>query len=325
MNNWFDEARIEVRSGDGGKGCESYMHRTDRKKVPNGGHGGKGGDVWVEANSNVDGLLHFKFNQHFEAEDGIQGSSAQKAGKSGEDYVIRVPAGTTILNTVGGLRIRDLKASGDRVKVAEGGRGGAGNYVSNTAHPGHPGKRLEIILDLKVQADIFLLGLPSAGKSSLLSQLTNVPLPTKSYPFATKAPVLGVHPLSKYEEVTLCELPSLMRGSHEEHGLGNRYLKHISRGQVCIWVMAPESDFASSLEESYEILRGEIEKYDASYLEYPYICVINKMDCVKSADEKEAIETLVKKWKVPYCLLSAKTGEGIEQLAQMIQGKAPYE
>ena len=137
--------------------------------------------------------------------------------------------------------------------------------------------------------------------------------------------MLGVHPLSKYDEVTLCELPSLIRGSHEGHGLGNRYLKHISRGQVCVWVMEPESDFASGLEESYETLRDEIEKYNESYLKDPYICVINKMDCVKSSDDKEVIEALVKKWKVPFCFLSAKTGEGIEQLVQMIQGKAYYE
>ncbi len=323
MKNWFDEAYIEVRSGDGGRGCESYLRRTDKKREPNGGNGGKGGDVWIEADSNMTGLIHFKYNQHFQSESGREGSSGQKAGRSGSDLVVKVPCGTCLINSENKLRIRDLIRSGDRVMIAKGGRGGAGNHTGNPAKLGAPGETLRVLLDLKIDADVFLIGTPGAGKSALLHRLTNAHQEEKVYPFSTKAPHLGVYEFPDYSKVTLCELPSLMEGSSEGHGLGNRYLKHLERGRVAFWVLETKSDFAENLNTAYNIIKSEVEFFDKEYVKRPYICLINKSDLMDDEERKAAEET-VKTWKVPFFFVSAKTGEGLDKIMQVVQGGSYY-
>lgn len=324
MKNWFDEAVIEVVSGRGGNGCESYHHRRDRKKEPDGGNGGRGGDVWVEADSNVTGLIHFKFNQHFQAEDGASGGSNQKAGRSGKDLIIKVPCGTTITNADNNLRIRDLKDPDDQVMIAKGGRGGAGNHTGKEAKHGAAGTSFRIRLDFRVKANIVLVGTPGSGKSLLLHKLTNAHIEDKTYPFSTRAPHLGVYENQDYSKVVLCELPSLMKGSSEGRGLGNRYLKHLDRAEVIFLVMEPKSDFAPDLNTAYNLLREEIGHYEEDYLKMPMVGIVNKSDLIESEEERKKMEKTAEKWKVPVFFVSAKTGEGLDRLMKSMQGGSFY-
>jgi GTP-binding protein len=323
MAQWFDEACIEVRSGNGGKGHESYRHRTDRKKEPNGGNGGKGGDVWLEADENVTGLLHLQYNQRFEAENGEEGGYEQKAGRGGKDLILKVPCGTTVINGANRLKIRDLVANGERVMVVKGGRGGAGNHTGRGAQPGAPGESLPISLNLRLVADIVLIGIPSSGKSTLLHRLTHAKLPLALYPFATKLPHLGACRTKDYGKLVLCELPSLLRGSSEGHGVGNHYLKHLERGRLLFYMMEPAGAFASDVFEAYKILREELEKFDPEFLNYPFFVIINKIDLI-AAPELKKMRTAVKKLKVPVFFISAQTGEGIGDLMKEAQEKLRY-
>ena len=324
IKNWFDESLIYIQSGDGGRGCESYNHRTDRKKEPNGGNGGKGGDVWIEIDANMTGLLHYKFSQHFQAESGAFGSSGNKAGRVGNDLVLKVPLGTTLINGSNGLRIRDLKNPGDRVMVARGGRGGAGNHTGKPAGMGTPGEKVQVKLDLKIQADIFIVGTPGSGKSALLSRLTNAQHNDKGYAFSTTAPHLGVYKFDNYSEAVICELPSLMEGSNQGHGLGNRYLKHLDRSKIIWLVLEPKSNFAESINGAYDLLRREIEAFDSSFLSRPYICLINKADLIETGGERQEIEKTAEKWGCPLFFISVKTGEGIDRLMKFYQGGSYY-
>ncbi len=321
MNNWFDEAVIEVKAGNGGKGCESYNIRADRKREPTGGNGGDGGNIWIEADRNISGLLHFKYHQHFLAEDGTQGGSTQKAGRAGKDVVVKVPCGTTIFNAVNHLRVRDLKDTGEHVMVVKGGRGGSGNQTGKPAQPGLPGIELQIRLDLKIVADIFLLGTPGSGKSSLLNSLSNARVLEKPYPFSTRIPQLGVYQTKDYADIVFCEMPSLIRGSRDGHGLGNHYLKHLERGRMFLIVLEPQNPFAESVSDAFKIVREEIGAFNEDFLKRPFFCVVNKMDCVGSKKERDKLEKQAAKWGAPVFFVSAKTGEGIKKLTQAIQRK----
>jgi len=320
MTHWFEEAVIQIKSGNGGKGCESFHYRTDHKREPNGGNGGSGGSVWIEADPNISGLLGFKYNQHFFAEDGHPGQGNQKAGRSGRDIVIRVPCGTTVFNAENGLRIRDLTQPGDRVLAAKGGRGGAGNHTQRPARPGAGGAAMSLRLDLRLVADIFLVGTPGAGKSLLLHRLTHARLPETARPFATQVPQIGVCREDEEEEVprlVICELPSLIRGSREGRGLGNRFLKHLDRARMIFFVMEPESPFAGSLAEAFEILREEVGAGNQDFLNRPFFCIINKMDTMAGIASRKALRELKKetrRWKAPVHFISALNGEGIPKL-----------
>ncbi len=313
---FVDEAVIHIQSGNGGKGCESYYKRTDKKFVPTGGDGGKGGDIIVRADRNMSTLYSFKFNKHFCAESGHQGSGNQKKGKDGADIVIRVPCGTTVLEKNEKLLIRDLVYEGDEVVALRGGKGGLGNHHhGRAATPGESGQGFEIVLSLTLNADIFIVGSPNSGKSLLLNYLTASKAKSESYPFSTKVPQLGIYQTQDFETLTLCELPPIVEGSHRGKGLGSQFLKHLARAKFMFLMLDPFQD-AFDAKSGYNHLLREISAFNPEFASIPHFVVISKSD---EPSVKKSFETKKMNFPCRFFLISAKTGEGINSLMQEVQ------
>ncbi len=305
----IDRTRIIVKSGIGGKGCESIFHRKDKKLIPDGGDGGKGGDVLIRADQNVSGLKFFQNGRVYEAGRGNFGSSNQKTGRAAEDLILKVPCGTTIMSSDEQFLIRDLTQHGDEVILCKGGRGGAGNQHGKQTHNGRPGEEQEIILDYTIVADVFMVGLPNSGKSSILKAISNSGVTIEEYPFSTRFPLLGTYENDLYQRVSFCELPSLEKGSNEGKGLGNRFLKHLKRAKL-IWVVLDwKSKFVEDILEGKQVIENQIELFNPDFLSIPRFYIVNKSD-LKEGGEKGKI----KKLGTHVYDVSATTEEGIDQL-----------
>jgi GTP-binding protein len=313
---FIDKVHLIVQSGNGGNGCESYFRRTDKKLVPDGGDGGEGGRVIFRADTNAPSLRSFRFRQHLVAESGGNGGSNRKRGKKGQDLLVLVPFGTRLYDRKRKFLIRDLKIMGEEVVVLEGGHGGVGNHGGKPATLGGKGTVLDLELSFRIVADIFLVGIPNSGKSSLLNRLTRAHAGEKDFPFSTRSPEIGVFTLSDYEQLSLCELPSLYRASHEGRGMGTEFLKHLENAKLILLILDPLSKFSNSLEEGFMILRKELETYEKGYLQIPSAVVVNKMD-LEGAREKAKKEVF--KPEVPCFFISAKTGEGLEELTAFLR------
>lgn len=310
----IDTVKIRIKSGDGGKGCESFFRRTDKKTVPNGGDGGDGGDIIFRADRNESSLQFYTYRPVFEAAKGEGGSSNQKAGRKAPSIILKVPCGTSIYKADGMFLIRDLLEDGDEVTAAKGGHGGAGNDRVRLATSGKPGEEMEVILDYTLAADIFLIGTPNSGKSALLRAITGSKVKSEAYPFSTKAPQLGTYETDKYDRLTLCELPSLERGSSESKGLGNRFLKHLRRAKLIFFVLDPVSEFASDLQEQKSILDNEINAFDPSFASIPRFYVVNKSDL------ENGTKKVKKKLFGTYTFfVSGETGDGVANLMKQAE------
>lgn len=307
-----------VQSGAGGSGCDSYFRRTDRKSVPDGGDGGRGGDVIFRADPNAPPIGSFRYKQHITAESGGNGSSNQKKGKHGQNLVVLVPIGTKLYDAQHNLLIRDLQKPLEEVVVVVGGRPGLGNQGGKRVTKGEPGRTIELELVFKIPADIFLIGLPNSGKSTLMNRLANTKIREEEYPFSTRAPQLGVLAFSDYESLTLCELPSLYRASQDGRGMGTDFLEHLEHAKFILYFLDPVSKFANTLEEGLEILQGAVAESDEAYSKIPFAIIVNKID-LPEAKEKMNAESL--KTKAPVFYLSAKTGEGVEVFIDFLKEK----
>ena len=290
---FVDEAKILVKAGNGGKGCESYLRgRHLRYPRANGGDGGKGGNIIFETSFSVQNLLIYRYKKHHQAEDGGHGSSKDKKGKDGADCVLKVPVGTIVKDEQSGLIIRDLLSIKERVMVAKGGQGGIGNARKRVPTPPKLGEERVLNLELKIMADVGLIGFPNAGKSSLISALTNVQSKAACYPFTTKQPILGIMEEKDFKCV-LADLPGIIEGAHEGKGLGTRFLRHAERTKMLVHVL----DMAGSEERNplkdYEKLINELKFYNDQFLLKPRIVVANKMDLPAS-------EGHLKKFKKKY-------------------------
>jgi GTP-binding protein len=318
MKRIGDEVNIRVSAGNGGKGCDSHIRLSEKKFLPTGGEGGRGGNVIVRADANVSSLKDFHYHRHFEAESGTPGGSNHKKGKRGKDLVIAVPCGTLILEREKHFLIRDLVRNGDEVVLLQGGRGGSGNAGGKEAQPGEPGESLEITLSLMIPSEVFLVGLPNAGKSKLLNRLTHAHSKVETYPFSTKLPELGIYESPHFKQIRICELPAVYRESPEGRGAGVDFLKHLHRAKLILFVLDPVNQFASSLDEGCGILREVLERYEKSFLEIPQAVVVNKMDLPEARTrlEKEKFRPAA-----PLFLISAETGEGIEPLMRFVAQK----
>jgi GTP-binding protein len=310
-----DKIHLTVQGGRGGKGCESYNHRKDHKKVPNGADGGDGGSVIFHASHNAPGLDRLRLKQHLDAESGEHGSSDNRRGSKGKDLIALVPIGTSIYRRENRLAIRDLFLEGEEVIVARGGRGGSGNIGDKTATSGEEGEKLEIDVEFRIMADVFLVGLPSSGKSSLLHHLTRAPVEGKDYPFATRSPVLGVHAYDDYKQINFCELPSLFKGSTDGRGLGIDFLRHLARAKLIVFMIDASMKFSGTAIEGLSTLQRITYEHDAAFRQIPSVVVVNKIDLARDLGK---IQEELQGTGQLYFLISAKTGEGVESLMKFI-------
>ncbi len=291
---FVDEVTIHVRGGKGGDGCVSFRReKFVPKGGPDGGDGGHGGSVILVAKAGVDTLLDLAGRHHYHAEKGRPGSGANKTGRSGEDLVVTVPTGTLVYDAESGRLLKDLVDDGQQVRVARGGRGGHGNAHFATAthqtprefEKGTPGQERTLRLELKLIADVGFVGLPNAGKSTLLSRLTRARPKIASYPFTTREPHLGITELPGYRRLVLADLPGLIEGAHEGVGLGDAFLKHIERTRVVLHLVdLYPPDGAPRPIDAYRMIRRELEKYSQALAEREEIVVGNKLD-LGNADE----------------------------------------
>ena len=289
---FLDQAKIFIQSGDGGAGCVSFR----REKYiefggPNGGDGGKGGSVYIEAVPNLNTLIDFRYHQHFKAQKGRNGMGADKTGPKGDDIIIKVPVGTEILADDQETLIVDMIEPGQRFLIAKGGDGGRGNaqFKSSTnqapryAEPGWPGEEKWVWLRLKVIADVGLLGMPNAGKSTFLSVVTRARPKIADYPFTTIHPNLGVAWVDSYEMV-IADIPGLIEGAHEGVGLGDRFLKHVERCYALLHLIDVTNE---DVVKTYQDIRKELELYDIKLEQKPEVVALTKCDAL---DDKEVVE-----------------------------------
>lgn len=294
---FLDQAKIFVKSGDGGAGCVSFR----REKYiefggPNGGDGAKGGDVIFEAVDNLNTLIDFRYHQHFKAKRGGNGMGSDKSGAKGETVVIKVPVGTEILDEDGETLIVDMVTPGQTYLIAKGGDGGRGNAKFKTstnqapryAEPGWPGEERWVWLRLKLIADIGLIGLPNAGKSTFLSSVTQARPKIADYPFTTLHPHLGVAWVDNYE-VVIADIPGLIEGAHEGVGLGDRFLKHVERCAAFLHLVdATQEDVIGA----YKSIRNELELYNEKLMTKPEVVALNKCDALTEKEIKEKTQAL---------------------------------
>ena len=320
---FLDQAKVYVRSGDGGNGCVSFR----REKFvefggPNGGDGGKGGDVIVECLANLNTLLDFRYQQHFKAKKGGNGMGQNRTGAGGADVVLKVPPGTQILDEDGETLIADLTEPGQRIVLLEGGNGGFGNARFKTstnqaprrANPGQPGEEMYIWLRLKLIGDAGIIGLPNAGKSTFLATVSKAKPKIADYPFTTLHPNLGVVRVDSTDFV-LADIPGLIEGAHEGAGIGDRFLGHVERTAVLLHLVDAT---AEDPVEAYEVVRGEVEAYGAGLDEKPEVLALSKADAASKEDLKKKARALKKASGVAPLIVSAATGEGVQEVLRAL-------
>src|SRR6187401_1872515 len=311
---FLDEAKVYIRSGDGGNGCVAFRReKFIEHGGPSGGNGGRGGDVVVEAVDGLNTLIDYRYAQHFKARPGVPGMGKDRHGAGGEDVVLKVPVGTQIFDEDKETLIADLTKVGERVVLAEGGNGGFGNahFKSSTnraprnANPGQPGEERWVWLRLKLIADAGLVGLPNAGKSTFLAAVSAAKPKIADYPFTTLNPQLGVVRTDSREFV-LADIPGLIEGAHEVAGLGTRFLGHIERCRVLLHLVDGTCEHAG---KAYKTVRAELDAYGEGLADKPEIVALNKADALTPEQLKQQLARLKRAAKMTPLVISAATGE----------------
>ena len=322
-SNFIDYVKIYCRSGKGGAGC-MHLHRAKYvpKGGPDGGDGGRGGHIILQGNRNLWTLLHLKYQKHIMATDGGRGGESRSFGKDGEDKVIEVPCGTVVYDGDTGEFLTEVKEHGQRIVLLKGGRGGLGNWhfrsatnqTPRYAQPGEPCQEKNVILQLKVLADVGLVGFPNAGKSTLLSVVSAAKPEIADYPFTTLVPNLGIVSYRDGQSFCMADIPGIIEGASEGKGLGLRFLRHIERNAVLLFLVPATS---KDIEKEYGILLAELEKYNPELLSKARLLGISKCD-VLTDDElaklQKKVDKLAAKLEVPVLLFSSISGFGINEL-----------
>ncbi|MFQ5622974.1 MAG: GTPase ObgE [Paracoccaceae bacterium] len=321
---FLDSARVHVRSGNGGNGCVSFR----REKYvefggPDGGDGGRGGDVWAEAVPGLNTLIDYRYRQHFHARNGRQGMGRQRTGKDGDSVVLKVPAGTEILDEDGETLVADLKEAGQRVLLAAGGNGGWGNlhFKSATnqaprrANPGQEGVERTLWLRLKLIADAGLIGMPNAGKSTFLAATSNARPKIADYPFTTLHPNLGVVEVDGREFV-LADIPGLIGGAHEGRGIGDRFLGHVERCAVLLHLVDATSDTVGS---DYRVVTDELAAYGHGLEDKPRVLALSKIDAVDGDALRSKRDELAAAGGAEVEVLSAVNGQGVKRVLRRLR------
>jgi GTPase len=325
---FVDDVDIQVTAGDGGNGCLSFRReKFVPRGGPDGGDGGNGGSVYIVAAATKNTLVDFRYHPEFKARHGQHGQGANRTGWTAHDLEIQVPIGTLVFerNESGGLEaLADLVEEGQRVLVAQGGHGGRGNarFVSSTnraprrTEPGVPGQHRLLHLQLKLIADVGLIGFPNAGKSTLISRISAARPKIASYPFTTLTPNLGVVSLSGDRSFVVADVPGLIEGAHEGHGLGDQFLKHIERTKVLVHLVDLSSESGRDPVDDFEIIRNELKSYSPDVFAKPQITVANKMDALDDPDRLKRLKAHLKKKKLPLLEISGATGDGVDKLLE---------
>lgn len=321
---FVDEARIEVQAGRGGDGCASFRQFIP-KGGPDGGDGGRGGSVWAVADHNINTLIEYRYWRRVAAGNGEHGRGADCYGASGEDVVLRLPVGTVVVDEEAGNTLADLASSGQRALIARGGAGGLGNlhFKSSTNRaprqktPGQPGEHRFLRLELKVLADVGLLGFPNAGKSTLIAAVSNARPKIADYPFTTLHPHLGVVRVDGDSSFVIADVPGLIEGAADGAGLGHRFLRHLGRTRLLLQVIdiAPVDADADPVRQARSLV-AEIRKFDLALARKPRWIVINKIDLVDVDRRQQVVAEFRRRLrtKAPIFLVSAATGEGCREL-----------
>jgi GTP-binding protein len=327
---FVDEATIDVAAGDGGNGCMSFR----REKFipfggPNGGDGGRGGSVWALADRNLNTLIDFRYARRHEARSGENGRGSDQYGAAADDIVLRMPVGTIISDAETGEKLAELLEHGEKALLAKGGDGGFGNlhFKSSTNRaprqktPGWPGEQRRLKLELRVLADVGLLGMPNAGKSTLIAAISNAKPKIADYPFTTLHPNLGVVRVAPEQSFVVADIPGLIEGASEGIGLGDRFLSHVERCLVLLHLVdfAPFDEDADPVRQVRAIV-GELEKYDPTLAAKPRWLVLNKIDMIPAGERDGKIKAFTKRlrWKGPVFAISALTREGCDALVRAV-------
>ena len=320
---FIDEARIWVKAGDGGNGClafrrEKYVPRGG----PSGGDGGRGGDVAMVATVHMNTLLSFRFNPEYKAQRGRHGEGSQKTGADGTPVEIQVPVGTVVYDEEGGKRLFDFTEEGQRFVVVRGGRGGRGNarfatstHQAPTEHePGHPGEERRLRLELKLLADVGLVGFPNAGKSTLISRISAARPKIADYPFTTLEPNLGVVQMDDFRSFVVADIPGLIEGAHLGHGLGTQFLRHIERTRLLVHLVDVSEASGRDPVHDFETVMAELASFSRDLAEKPMLLAASKIDAAQDPARVEALRELAERRRLPFFLISSVTGEGIDSL-----------
>jgi GTP-binding protein len=322
---FLDQARILVKAGDGGDGCmafrrEKYVPRGG----PSGGDGGRGGDVYLVSTLHQNTLLQFSYNPEHRAERGRHGEGSDCTGADGRSIEVLVPVGTVVYNEATGVRLFDFTEPGQRFLAARGGRGGRGNGSRATAthqaptehEPGRPGEEKRLRLELKLLADVGLIGFPNAGKSTLISRISAARPKIADYPFTTLEPHLGVAKLDDFRSFVVADLPGLIEGAHEGAGLGIQFLRHIERTRLLAHLVDVSESSGREPEEDFEIIMRELASFSEELAQKPMIVVAAKMDAAQDAERVARLRRLAEERGLPFFEISSVTGQGIEALKQ---------
>ncbi|MHC5144975.1 MAG: GTPase ObgE [Planctomycetota bacterium] len=331
---FIDEAKIRVKAGDGGHGCISFRReKYIAKGGPDGGDGGKGGDVIFVVDASLDTLLDFSGRHDWIARNGNCGEGANKHGADGEDLIIPVPPGTLVYDEKYDLLLKDMNEPGLRVRICRGGRGGKGNraFATSTrqtprfATDGKPGNERNLRLELKLIADIGLVGMPNAGKSTLVSRCSEARPKIANYPFTTLSPMLGIVELTGFRRFVMADIPGLIEGAHDGVGLGHDFLRHIERTRILVHLLDILPSDESDPVENYHKIRSELELYSEVLMEKPEVVVLNKADLDPEGIFCDDIRSRLPESIQEVFVVSAVTGEGIlelnERLWAVVKGK----
>jgi GTP-binding protein len=329
---FVDEVKILVKAGDGGRGCVSFRReKYVPRGGPDGGDGGRGGSVILEGDEGLTTLLDFRYRRQYRAERGGHGKGADKHGANAPDLVLRVPLGTVIRERDTDLLLGEVTAHGQRLVVAAGGRGGRGNaaFATSTrrapriAEPGGPGEERWLGLELKLLADVGVVGFPNAGKSTLVSRLSAARPKVADYPFTTLVPTLGLVRLDEERSFVIADIPGLIPGAAEGKGLGLRFLRHVERTRVLIHLLDLDPATGRDPVEDWQQIQRELAEYSPDLAARPQVLAANKVDLAETEPRLRRVRELARRERLPVVALSARTGAGLEDLRSAVAGVLP--
>jgi GTPase len=324
---FIDRTKIRIQAGHGGNGVTAFRReKFVPRGGPSGGDGGRGGDLWLEADEALNTLLHLRYNPEHKAERGRHGEGSNRSGRDGEELVVRVPVGTQVFDAVTGDLLYDFTHTGERWLAARGGRGGFGNshFATSTNRApryhqeGSPGEERELQLELKLLADVGLVGFPNAGKSTLISTISAAKPKIADYPFTTLEPHLGVVDMGEYKTFVVADIPGLIEGAHKGAGLGDRFLRHVERTKLLLHLVDVSSVTGRDPVADYETINRELAAYDENLATRPQIVVATKIDALDEPERLERLRLRAEEDARPFYAISSATGQGVRELTNAV-------